>query len=79
MGNNPLINGYRGGEEVRKYYGYGDKRENKSNKYQEKPLGIVHAINLTRDFIGNANFIVFLGDNYLNDESSFLYDAYSLD
>ncbi len=42
-------------------------------------MGIVHAINLTRDFIKNANFIVFFGDNYLNDELSFLYDADSSD
>ena len=30
-------------------------------------------------FVGDDDFIVFLGDNYLNDELSSLYDAYSSD
>ena len=32
-----------------------------------------------KGFVGDEDFIVFLGDNYLNDELSSLYDAYSSD
>ena len=50
---------------------------NISYTYQEKPLGIAHAIRLTEEFAGDDNFIVFLGDNYLNDGISGLYSIYS--
>jgi len=33
--------------------------------YQGKPLGIAHAVSLCKDFIGNDNFVVYLGDNML--------------
>ena len=75
-----IVIGSVGGDEVKKYYGNGEKwGVNISYTYQEKPLGIAHAIGLTRDFIGDENFIVFLGDNYLNDGISSLYDAYNSD
>ena len=44
-----------------------------SYTHQEKPLGIAHAIDLTEEFVGDGDFIVFLGDNYLNDGISGLY------
>ena len=75
-----IVIGSIGGEEVRKHYGSGDKWGIKiSYTYQERPLGIAHAISLTRDFVGDDDFIVFLGDNYLNDGISSLYNAYSSD
>lgn len=33
--------------------------------YQGKPLGIAHAVSLCKEFIGDENFIVYLGDNLL--------------
>ena len=75
-----IVIGSVGGDEVKKYYGNGEKwGVNISYTYQEKPLGIAHAIGLTRDFIGNENFIVFLGDNYLNDGITSLYNTYKSD
>lgn len=52
---------------------------NISYTYQEKPLGIAHAIGLTKEFVGDDDLIVFLGDNHLNNGISTLYDAYSSD
>lgn len=31
--------------------------------YQEEPLGLAHAINCTKDFVGDSDFTVLLGDN----------------
>jgi len=33
---------------------------------QEKPLGLAHAVKIAKDFIGNEDFIMYLGDNLLN-------------
>ena len=75
-----IVIGSVGGNEVKNYYGNGENWGiNITYTYQEKPLGIAHAIGLTRDFVGNDNFIVFLGDNYLNDGISSIYDAYNSD
>lgn len=72
-----IVIGSVGGDEVKKYYGDGKNWGiNISYTYQEKPLGIAHAIGLTREFVGKDDFIVFLGDNYLNDGISTLYDTY---
>jgi glucose-1-phosphate thymidylyltransferase len=69
-----IVIGSTGGDEVMNYYGNGeDWGVNITYTYQEKPLGIAHAIGLTRDFVGNDNFIVFLGDNFLQDGISSLY------
>ena len=60
-----IIVGEIGEKEVREYYGDGSKWGIKiTYTYQGRPLGIAHAIGLTRDFVGNDNFVVILGDNY---------------
>jgi len=54
--------------------------------YQGKPLGIAHAVGLTREFVGDSPFVVYLGDNllqggiqrYLKEFLSGDYDAYIL-
>lgn len=60
-----IIVGEIGEKEVREYYGDGSKWGIEiSYTYQGKPLGIAHAIGMTRDFVGNEDFVVILGDNY---------------
>ena len=53
-------------ELVREHYGDGTKYGCKITYiYQGKPLGIAHAVSLCRDFVGEDPFIVYLGDNML--------------
>lgn len=63
-----IIVGEVGEKEVREYYGDGSKwGTNISYTFQEKPLGIAHAIGLTRDFVKDDNFVVVLGDNFFQE------------
>ncbi|MDA8142937.1 MAG: glucose-1-phosphate thymidylyltransferase [Thermoplasmatales archaeon] len=60
-----IIVGDVGQNEVREYYSDGSKWNAKiSYTFQEKPLGIAHAIGLVRDFVDDDDFVVVLGDNY---------------
>jgi len=34
---------------------------------QEEPLGLAHAVKISQDFIGNDNFVMYLGDNLIKD------------
>ncbi|MHB8361930.1 MAG: glucose-1-phosphate thymidylyltransferase [Thermoplasmataceae archaeon] len=72
-----IVIGSVGGEEVKKYYGDG-KRWNVdiTYTYQDSPLGIAQAIGLTKEFVNNDQFIVFLGDNFLQDGISKLYQDF---
>ncbi|MEM1574243.1 MAG: glucose-1-phosphate thymidylyltransferase [Candidatus Methanomethylicaceae archaeon] len=74
-------------ELVKEHYGNGSKFGVKITYiHQGKPLGIAHAISLCKDFIGKEKFIVYLGDNLLqNGIKSYLekfikedYDAFIL-
>ncbi|MET9451803.1 glucose-1-phosphate thymidylyltransferase [Streptomyces cinerochromogenes] len=35
--------------------------------HQEKPLGLAHAVLIARDFLADDDFLLYLGDNYLED------------
>lgn len=60
-----IVVGNIGGGEVKEYYGNGSKWNVKiTYTYQDRPLGIAHAIGLTENFVGDDDFIVVLGDNY---------------
>lgn len=53
-------------ELVKEYYGDGSRfRVKITYIYQGKPLGIAHAVTLCREFVGEDQFIVYLGDNLL--------------
>ena len=69
-----IVIGSIGGEEVKRYYGDGSKWNIKiTYTYQDKPLGIAHAIGMIKDFVRNDSFVVYLGDNYLQNGISNLY------
>ena len=72
-----IVIGSIGGEEVKRYYGDGSKWNIRiTYTYQEKPLGIAQAIGLTQTFVKDDSFIVYLGDNYLQDGISKLYQDF---
>jgi len=53
-------------ELVREHYGDGSKfGVTITYVYQGRPLGIAHAISLCKDFVGDDRFVVYLGDNIL--------------
>lgn len=61
-----IILGETFSELVREHYGNGSKFGTHITYInQGKPLGIAHAINLCREFIGEDKFVVYLGDNLL--------------
>ncbi len=72
-----IVVGHVGGEEVKKYYGDGSKwGVNITYTYQEKASGIAHAIGLTKDFVKEDSFVVFLADNFVQDGISKLYNHF---
>ena len=72
-----IIIGSLGGEEVKKYYGDGSRwGVNITYTYQDKPSGIAHAIGLTKNFVKNDKFVVFLGDNYIQEGISELFKSF---
>ena len=53
-------------EKVREYYGDGSKIDMRLHYIdQGEPRGLAHAVGLTREFVGNERFVVYLGDNLL--------------
>ncbi len=72
-----IVVGEIGSKEVQDYYGDGSKWGVRiSYTFQEKPLGIAHAIGLVRRFIGQDDFIVTLGDNYFQGSFQPLLDSF---
>ncbi len=61
-----IIIGGNGADKVKEYYEDGTKLGIKITYVkQDYPNGIAHAINLCKNFIGEDNFLVFLGDNII--------------
>jgi len=55
-------------QKVKDYYGDGTKFGCRIEYIEQgKPLGIAHAISLTRDFVDGDRFVVVLGDNLISD------------
>ncbi len=75
-----IVLGEVGNKEVLEYYGDGKKwGVNISYTYQGQPRGIAHAIGMTRDFIGEDDFVVVLGDNYFQNGFVHLLEDFKKD
>ncbi|HEY3373547.1 MAG TPA: glucose-1-phosphate thymidylyltransferase [Candidatus Aquicultor sp.] len=44
---------------------------------QEAPLGLAHAVKISQDFIGEDDFVMFLGDNMIKDGINGLVEAFN--
>ena len=64
-------------QEVETVVGNGE-RWNASIEYipQESPLGLAHAIKISKDFIGEEPFVMYLGDNILKDNLNYLVEQF---
>jgi len=63
-----VILGTQGREAVREYLGDGSRfGVDITYIVQGKPLGLAHAVGCARDFVDGDDFVVYLGDNILNE------------
>lgn len=64
-------------EEIKKYVDDGSRWNlNITYIHQDEPLGLAHAVKVSRDFLGNDNFLMYLGDNILLDDLNPLVEKY---
>jgi glucose-1-phosphate thymidylyltransferase len=72
-----IILGHKGREDIQDLLGDGS-RYGVDITYivQGNPLGIAHAVGCTREFIGDDDFVVYLGDNLLNDGITQLVESF---
>ncbi|MBM32327.1 MAG: glucose-1-phosphate thymidylyltransferase [Chloroflexi bacterium] len=56
-----------------------DKELNISIIVQERPLGVAHAVSISKDFLGDENFLLYLGDNLFEDDLKVIVDDFKKD
>ena len=66
------------GEEIKEKTGNGDRFGAKITYiYQEQPLGLAHAVKVARPFLGDAPFVMYLGDNLIQDSLGQFLQAFT--
>jgi glucose-1-phosphate thymidylyltransferase len=67
-------------EEIREAVGDGSRFGISVTYFQQDaPLGLAHAVLIARDFLGDDDFVMYLGDNFIVGGISTLVDAFSKD
>jgi len=65
-------------EEIEAAVGTGEKFGVKVTYiHQEAPLGLAHAVKIAEDYLGDEQFVMFLGDNLIKDGITALVEEYS--
>ena len=65
------------GEEVKAKTGNGDRfGANISYIVQDKPAGLAHAVKVAQPFLGNSPFIMYLGDNLVQNELGLFLESF---
>lgn len=66
------------GEEIKEVVGYGSKFGCQIHYIlQEEPKGLAHAVLTAKQFIGDSDFVMYLGDNILRDGIESLVDKFN--
>lgn len=61
-----IVLGQKGADEIQEYLGNGDRFGAEITYiFQGEPLGLSHAAGCARDFVGDDDFVMYLGDNIL--------------
>ena len=67
------------GEEVKAKTGNGDRFGAKITYIlQEQPAGLAHAVKVAQPFLGDSPFVMYLGDNLIQDSLSSFLDAFKM-
>ena len=65
------------GEEIRRITGSGEQfGANITYILQDEPLGLAHAVKIGRPFLGDSPFIMYLGDNLIQDDINVFLDKF---
>jgi len=65
-------------DEIKAAVGQGGRWDvNISYIHQEQPLGLAHAVKVSRDYLGDERFVMFLGDNVIQGGISGLIEQFS--
>lgn len=73
-----VVLGEKGAEEIQEFLGDGtDFGVDITYIYQGAPLGLAHAVGCAQEFVGDDDFVVYLGDNLLNNGISDLVDEFN--
>ncbi len=65
-------------KEIKEAVGNGDKWNiNITYIYQEEPLGLAHAVMISKDFLNDSSFVMYLGDNILKEGISAFVNKFS--
>ncbi len=68
------------GEEVKAKTGNGDRFGAKITYIlQEQPAGLAHAVKVAQPFLGDSPFVMYLGDNLIEDSLSSFLDAFKME
>jgi glucose-1-phosphate thymidylyltransferase len=72
-----IVLGNKGREEIQEFLGEGSRFSvDITYIVQGNPLGLAHAVGCARSFVGNDNFVIYLGDNLLKQGITDLVESF---